>query len=474
MAEETTTYLELSEEGGGAHKFYEVKVQESQVNIRYGRIGDAGQTQTSSFATAAEAQAFAQKKIREKQRSGYAAAVMGQRQKRAVSRRQTVSRQSTAHQAPILWRFASGRATFGIFIDDRHCWLGNEAGHVIGLSQDGEVRAQFSLPDGVKCLVADDIWLYAGCDDGNVYDLTGKIPRVAFEIAHDVDIYWLDIRQGALAVSDAGGRCAHFNHEDETEWMQTTTHHGGWMVRCGAEGVYHGHSGGVTMYDNQDGRVIWNQRTGGSVLFGWQEDTMVYAGTSDNKVYSFTKQGQPGTIYRCDDAVYSCATAEQGKYVFAGDNSSSVYCFNQQGQRLWKLGTGCGSALSMQFFKDRLYIVTTNGDMACIDVSEAAIAAAQAGTLPQAVQLKAPAAPAVVASTTLATTTSAGSGVTLECVREGGKLRMRVVSPGYNANLYVQFPQNLRQEHARYVVDEVRLVAHGGFYRAYGDIKQLV
>ena len=473
MAEDTT-YLELSEEGGGAHKFYEVIIRDTQVNIRYGRIGDQGQTQSSSFATAAEAQQFAQKKIKEKTRSGYAPAVMGQRQKRAVSRRQTVSYQSTAHQAPVLWKFASGSSAFGIFVDDRHCWVGNEAGHVFGLNQDGQVGAQFSLPDGVKCLVADDVWLYAGCDDGNVYDLTGKIPRVAYQIAHDVDIYWLDIREGALAVSDAGGRCALFNHEDETEWMKTTNHSSGWMVRCGQEGVYHGHSGGVTMYDNQDGRVVWNQRTGGSVLFGWQEETMVYAGTSDDKIYSFTKQGQPDTVYKCDNSVYSCATAEQGKYVFAGDNFSSVYCFDQQGQRLWKLGTGCGSALSMQFFKDRLYIVTTEGHMACIDVSEAAIAAAQAGTLPQAVQIKAPAAPAPVASTTLATTTSAGTGVVVQCVRDGGKLRIKVVSPGYNPSLYVQFPQNLRQENARYVVDEVRLVAHGGFYRAYGDIKQLV
>jgi hypothetical protein len=38
----------------------------------------------------------------------------------------------------------------------------------------------------------------------------------------------------------------------------------------------------------------------------------------------------------------------------------------------------------------------------------------------------------------------------------------------------VQFPQNIREENARYLVNEVRLVAHGGFYRTYGDIKKLV
>lgn len=33
-------YLELSEEGGGSHKFYEVIIEGTEVLIRYGRIGD--------------------------------------------------------------------------------------------------------------------------------------------------------------------------------------------------------------------------------------------------------------------------------------------------------------------------------------------------------------------------------------------------------------------------------------------------
>jgi predicted DNA-binding WGR domain protein len=47
MADETS-YLELSEENGGAHKFYEVATSDTQVQIRYGRIGDQGQTQSST------------------------------------------------------------------------------------------------------------------------------------------------------------------------------------------------------------------------------------------------------------------------------------------------------------------------------------------------------------------------------------------------------------------------------------------
>lgn len=473
MAEETV-YLELSEESGGAHKFYEVVTRDIEVHIRYGRIGDTGQTQVNRHASEELARKFAQKKIRDKMSKGYAHAIMGQRQKRAVTRRQIVSQRSTARQAPVLWKFASGRPAFGIFIDAQHCWVGNEAGHIFGLDHSGQVQRQFSLPDGVKCLVADDIWLYAGCDDGNAYDLSGKIPRVSYQIAPDVDIYWLDILHGSLAVSDAAGRVALVNHEDESEWMKKTEFNGGWMVRCGEEGIFHGHSGGVTMYNKLDGERVWHQQTRGLVLFGWQEETTVYAGTSDHKVYSFTKDGRPGTIYACDGSIFSCATAENGKYVFAGDSSSSIYCFAKDGQRLWKLGTGCGSAFSMQYFNERIYIVTTEGYLTCIDVSDAAIQAAHTGTLPQTVQVKAPPVVATPASTTLEHTTSRDNGVVLECFREGGRLRMRVVTPGHDNSQRVQFPQNIREEGARYVVDEVRPAARGGFYRTYGNIRRLV
>jgi len=323
-------------------------VNGTQVSIRYGRIGDQGQTQEKTYPTPEKAKADAIKKINEKLKKGYEHAVMGVRQKRSVTRRQIVSDRSTANQAPVIWKFASGSSAFGIFIDDSRCWVGNQAGQVFALNHEGQVQNQFRLPDGVKCIIADDGWLYAGCDDGKVYDLTGKVPRVAYEIAADVDIFWLDIKDGILGVSDAAGHVTTINHEDESQWSRRSGGSYGWMVRCDEIGIYHGHSSGVTMYDWEDGQMIWNQKTRGEVLFGWQEEATIYAGTSNSLVYCFTKKGEVSSIYQCDAPVYSCATAQEGKYVFAGDNCSSIYCFSQGGDRLWKLGTGCGSAFSMQ------------------------------------------------------------------------------------------------------------------------------
>lgn len=470
------TYLELSEDQGVSHKFYEVVVDGATMTIRYGRIGTDGSKSSKTFASEAAALKEADKKISAKKRKGYAEAVMGVRQRRSITRRVIQSRTSTARQAPILWKFDTGRAAFGVFVDDRGCWVGNEAGRVFSLDHEGQVRREFKLPDGVKCIVSDGDWLYVGCDDGNVYDLTGKLPAVAYEIDANVDIYWLDIADGVLGVADAKGSVHVFNHEDVTQWQKKSSGSYGWMVRCDDIGIYHGHSDGVTMYDWEDGSRIWHQNTRGSVLFGWQEPTTVYAGCSDDRVYRFSKQGEPMGTYKCDDTVFSCAATEDGKYVFAGDSSSSIYCFAEGGERLWKLGTTAGSAFSMQYHAGRLYIVTTTGALACLDAREEAITAAMAGTVPEARNIKAAAAEPAVATATAANlerTADAGDGVVLECYEEGGKLRMRVASAGYNRDWNVQFPRNLRVKGARFVVDEVRPSARGGFYRAYGNIRRL-
>ncbi|GAB1646229.1 WGR domain-containing protein [Krasilnikovia sp. MM14-A1259] len=469
-----TTYLELSEEAGSAHKFYEVTVDGTDVTIRYGRIGDRGQLKLSSFATPDKARAEASKKIGEKVRKGYAPAVPGARQKRGVSRRQIVSTRSTATRAPVLWRYVSGSPAFGIFVDDEVCMVGNESGLITTLSHGAEVLQQFRLPDGVKCIVADDGWIYAGCDDGNVYDLSGKVPRLAYRIAPEIDIYWLDIHDGVLGVSDADGGISAVDHEDEFLWRRPGRGDSAWMVRCDATAVHHGHSAGVTSYDWRTGRELWHTTTG-SVLFGWQERATLYAGTSTRQVVELGKDGTRRQTYRCDAAVYSCATAQDGRYVFAGDSASSIYCFDTDGTRLWKLGTGCGSAYSMQYRDERLYIVTTDGSLACIDASEHAIRSAMGGTVPTAVDVKAPPRmPAIVPSTTVEITHDVADGVVVECVEDSGRLRVRVVSSGYHRDWQVQFPKGIREPGSRFVVTGIREASRGGFYRAYGDIRRLL
>ncbi|MBN3910342.1 MAG: VWA domain-containing protein [Nostoc sp. NMS1] len=63
-----------------------------------------------------------------------------------------------------------------------------------------------------------------------------------------------------------------------------------------------------------------------------------------------------------------------------------------------------------------------------------------------------------------------GSGVELYCIREGGKLRVKVISEGYDATKNVQFPRSIRAEGARYVVEGLELSSDRTFYRVGGNI----
>ena len=56
---------------GAASKFWEVTVEGSDINIRYGKIGVNGQTTVKEFGSNAEALEQVEKLIKEKTKKGY-------------------------------------------------------------------------------------------------------------------------------------------------------------------------------------------------------------------------------------------------------------------------------------------------------------------------------------------------------------------------------------------------------------------
>jgi Ca-activated chloride channel homolog len=67
-----------------------------------------------------------------------------------------------------------------------------------------------------------------------------------------------------------------------------------------------------------------------------------------------------------------------------------------------------------------------------------------------------------------------GNGVLVQCLKDKGKLRVRVVSDGYNPDYNMRFPRDIRVEGMLYVVDQVNPVGNGGSYIALGKIKRFV
>ncbi len=74
----------------------------------------------------------------------------------------------------------------------------------------------------------------------------------------------------------------------------------------------------------------------------------------------------------------------------------------------------------------------------------------------------------------LLTTDAVGTGVLVQCVKDGSKLRARVVSDGYDPNFNMRFPRSVREDGMLYVVDEVQAGPDGKSYIACGTVKRFV
>jgi Ca-activated chloride channel homolog len=66
------------------------------------------------------------------------------------------------------------------------------------------------------------------------------------------------------------------------------------------------------------------------------------------------------------------------------------------------------------------------------------------------------------------------NGIELECIRESGKLRVKVKSGNYDLDKNVQFPRAIRAEGVHYVVSELETSGDGTFYRVKGNISRLL
>src|SRR5262249_55261381 len=155
----------------------------------------------------------------------------------------------------------------GLWVDQL-VWATNDNGEIFALTHDGKLERSYKLPKSVHCLLADEAWKYAGCNDGKVYDLTGRQPRAMYEVGNDVGINWLEIFRGRLCVSADGGHIMVIDVEGNLKWQKKEAAAGeGWMVRADGSGLYHGSEAGLRKY-SWSGKRLWQVKTG-DVRFGW-------------------------------------------------------------------------------------------------------------------------------------------------------------------------------------------------------------
>ena len=400
-----------------------------------------------------------------------------------TAKRAAPARDNVLAGLPILWQHQGSGQAIGLHIDDNEVWAGWENGDVVACDHKGEILRRWKLPAGVDSLVADEVWRYAGCRDGNIYDLTGRAPRVAYEVDPNAHIQWVDVYRGNLCASDSKGACTAVDAEQKQLWKFTQKGgSSGWMVRTDGTGVYLGNSHGATKFD-WSGNQLWHTKSAW-IGYGWPEGDNIYtiagAWTRDVEVIVFRKDDGKIVMrgscwstekhYQPAHSAAAAAASTGGDRVFGG-TCDTLFCFDASGALLWESPTRVGATCSMAFHEEKLFVVTGTGVFACLAVSPAAVAQARskASAAPKARKL----ASIEVTERAVEDVTEAGAGVIVECVKEGGKVRVRVVSDGYHADWFCQFPRDLREVGARFVVDQVREASQGGFYRVLGDIRRL-
>ena len=309
-------------------------------------------------------------------------------------------------ELPTLWVFTTGTQAVGLCVDrarpDGAVWMGNDKGEVFALTRDGERTRTLAVPSAVHALYVDDVWTYAACNDGNVYDLDALPKRApVVQLGPGMHIGWIEAHRGRLCVADAEGGLTVFDVEKNIVWEKRNDTAGeSWMVRARDDGVYYGCELGLFAYD-WSGAQRWHIGGAddlGDVRFGdlLGDELAVTAGWGQRKqthLHVVTRTGKrrfsvrlkPGPGGEKVTGAESCCIgrSDKGELRFFGSCGAYLFCFDHSGKALWRGPTTCGSACNMVAIDQRLYISTSDGTCACIDVSDAAIAAARKGVVPE-------------------------------------------------------------------------------------------
>jgi len=215
-------------------------------------------------------------------------------------------------------------------------------------------------------------------------------------------------------------------------------------------------------------KKLWTSNQNGYVTFGAQDENHIYV--APNRVHKVNKETGNRDLEYPNIVPWACTVSD--KYTYCSDCSSSIFCFDKvKGDKLWSQIIG-GKGVSMQYFNDILYVVSGNGEIYAFDVSDDAKSVESLYVSAKEDKLVEETKP----ETVMKNTSDASWGILVKCVKERGRLRIRVDESvsGYNYNWNVQFPQDMREEGAMYICSELVPAVDGGYYRAKGEIEKYV
>ncbi len=239
-----------------------------------------------------------------------------------------------------------------------------------------------------------------------------------------------------------------------------------------------------------NGEQIWCNTETGGVAFGVQGSKCVYAacrsaGYGGSTIKAIDKD--TGTILSssvCSSSTACCLTADESCIFDAAMLPLPMSESDRDSRKLGATTIGrfglAYSMLSQQCLGNEL-VLGINKGFRCYDVSDGAISGdsrSPRSALMVVYKVGGSNEVGVLRAEDVRVADSNDSDemngkVLCTCVKEGGKLRVRVDSPGYDSSWNCQFPKSIRVEGARYAVDNVQKAPNGNFYRALGEIVRI-
>ena len=193
-------------------------------------------------------------------------------------------------------------------------------------------------------------------------------------------IIGMEIRDGLIAVSDNVGNLSACDIEGNQNWSRKSKGTCGWVIKADFEGIYHGHTLGVSKYSPMDGNLLWETDLDSPILYGFlnRRDHILYL-SSGNSIYLLSaKTGEQIGFYPTPSPLVCNAYDYDNHRLFAADNRGRIFCFKsgddreKEGKLILATATGT-SILALFYAENKLFATTSDGKLSAYNVSDRAL-----------------------------------------------------------------------------------------------------
>jgi hypothetical protein len=272
---------------------------------------------------------------------------------------------------------------FSVWVNHQGCWGSNRSGWILGLNHQGELIQQFKLKQFTRYLTsgfpAQDHTPLVSCEDGFIYDLTGKLPESIYSLpspiayAYQHIILALAKSEDFLFITDVYGQLLCVNAVYKTQWQKHSPHH--WLsffLATDHDYLYQGYYRGVIAYVLATGNLLWEIATPAPVLCGVALDDVLILGCGDRQIYQvkkFANETSLSAIFRCSGIPYTIIKDSELARLLIADSDGKIYHLNYAGvpQELTQIPRG--AVLAMQIWQNRLYAGTSEGEIICLNLN---------------------------------------------------------------------------------------------------------